>query len=317
MLNELIVSGRKLELGSVSYMEEDAFISLVLDTQGTVSYANPGYYALTGYDSNDVVNAPLFQQGEEHYTSSLLVALKVSRLTGEKWQGEVFLRKKNNEPLWLDITLLPRFDERGDVFAFILVCFDITHHVTIRERLHYRAHNDAFTNTLNRQGYYIRSRKKFRAAQASGSETVVAILDLDNFKTINDELGHASGDEVLRHFTSRVKQCIGDATLLGRLGGDEFALTFIDGVDEHDGELLLQHIIEQTRRPMYLHTIRHQVELSVSIGVASYPKHGTHFASILKAADTALYKVKALGGNDFINYQIVSTADPHSIVGSV
>jgi diguanylate cyclase (GGDEF)-like protein len=105
------------------------------------------------------------------------------------------------------------------VFAFVMLGFDITRHMTIREKLHYRAHNDALTRTLNRQGYFIRSRKKIRAARAHGAHTFVAILDLDNFKNINDDLGHAAGDEVLRCFISRVKNCISHDTLLGRLGG--------------------------------------------------------------------------------------------------
>ena len=104
---------------------------------------------------------------------------------------------------------------------------------------------------------------------------------------------------------------------MGRLGGDEFALTFIEGIDEVDGKKLLQLIVEQTRQPMKLAALDSPVELSVSIGMASYPKHGPNFSSVLKAADTALYKVKAQGGDDFINYQVTGLCEPGGIIGTL
>lgn len=317
MFNEIVVSGRTLEIETVNHMEDNAFVSLVLDTSGRIIYASQFFYQLTGFSHDEVIGQVLFQSEDETTVISLAMAITLAQQTGDNWQGEISQKKKNGERLWLDTRLMPRRDDNGEIFAFILLGFDITRHMTIREKLHFRAHNDALTKTLNRQGYYIRSRKKIRAANARGAQIVVAILDLDNFKTINDELGHAAGDEVLRCFISRVKQCISRTTLLGRLGGDEFALTYIDGVDEPMGRGVLQLIVEATRQPMYLQYLQQTVELSVSIGVASYPEHGPNFSSILKAADTALYRVKASGGDDFINYQVPGINEPGSIINTV
>lgn len=317
MFNEIMVSGRKLEIEAVNYMEDNAFVSLVIDTSGQLIHASPFFYQLTGFSRDEVLGKVLFQSTDETVAISLAMAINIAKKNGDNWQGEISQPKKNGEMLWLDTRLMPRRDENGEIFAFILLGFDITRHMAIREKLHFRAHNDALTKTLNRQGYYIRSRKKIRAANARGAQIVVAILDLDNFKNINDDLGHAAGDEVLRCFISRVKQCISRTTLLGRLGGDEFALTFIDGVDEPAGRGVLQLIVEATRQPMYLHYLQQTVELSVSIGVASYPEHGPNFSSILKAADTALYKVKARGGDDFINYQVPGVNESGGIINSV
>ncbi|XTZ39156.1 GGDEF domain-containing protein [Salmonella enterica] len=317
MFNEIMVSGRKLEIETVNYMEDNAFVSLVLDLSGHTIFASPLFYQLTGFNNDEVIDQVLFQSTDDELSTSLLTAINSARITGENWQGEISQRKKNGEPLWLDTRLMPRRDENGDIFAFILLGFDITRHMAIREKLHFRAHNDALTKTLNRQGYYIRSRKKMRAANARGAEIIVAILDLDNFKNINDDLGHAAGDEVLRCFISRVKQCISRTTLLGRLGGDEFALTFIKGVDEQDGREVLQLIVEAARQPMYLQYLQQTVELSVSIGVACYPADGPNFSSILKAADTALYKVKAQGGDDFIKYQVPGINESGGIINAL
>lgn len=317
MLNEIIVSGRILELETVHSAEDNAFVSLVFDIAGNVIYASHTFYPLIGFDKNEIIGKRLFESANENISSSLDMAIAHINETGENWRGEFHQFKKNGEVLWLDARLAPRKDEKGDIFAWVMIGFDITRHITIREKLHYRAHNDALTKTLNRQGYYIRSRKKIRAANARGAHTVVAILDLDNFKNINDDLGHAAGDEVLRCFISRVKNCISADTLLGRLGGDEFALTFIEGVDETDGKQLLQLIVEQTRQPMKISALAEPVELSVSIGVASYPEHGPNFSSVLKAADTALYKVKAQGGDDFINYQVTGLSEPGGIISTL
>ncbi|AKL10561.1 TPA: sensor domain-containing diguanylate cyclase [Kluyvera intermedia] len=316
MLNEIIVAGRKLELEDVHFMEDNAFVSLVFDTAGRIIFANSYFCQLSGFGSEEITGKVLFRATDEALCSSVLSAINIILLTGETWHGEIYQPKKNGEQLWLDARLTPRKDEHGEVFAFVMLGFDITRHMTIREKLHYRAHNDALTRTLNRQGYFIRSRKKIRAARAHGAHTFVAILDLDNFKIINDDLGHAAGDEVLRCFISRVKNCISQDTLLGRLGGDEFALTFIEGIDEPDGRQLLQHIVEETRQPMTITSQPRPVGLSVSIGVARYPEHGPNFSSVLKAADTALYKVKAQGGDDFINYQVIAVTDPGGIIST-
>lgn len=317
MLNEIIVSGRILELETVHSVEDNAFVSLVFDIGGNVIYASDPFYHLVGFDKHEINDLSLFESANEDLSSSLKTVITHINATGENWRGEFHQQKKNGDVLWLDARLTPRRDEKGDIFAYVMLGFDITRHITIREKLHYRAHNDALTKTLNRQGYYIRSRKKIRAANARGAHTIVAILDLDNFKNINDDLGHAAGDEVLRCFISRVKNCISSDTLLGRLGGDEFALTFIEGIDEVDGKQLLQLIVEQTRQPMKISALAEPVELSVSIGVASYPEHGPNFSSVLKAADTALYKVKAQGGDDFINYQVSGLCEPGGIISTL
>lgn len=317
MLNEIIVAGRRLDVEDVHFMEDNAFVSLVFDTAGHVIYASDHFCQLSGFSSNEITGKFLFQGTRDELSSSVLTAIKSILLTGENWHGEIYQQKKNGEQLWLDARLTPRRDENGEIFAFKMLGFDITRHMTIREKLHYRAHNDALTKTLNRQGYFIHSRKKIHTARIRGTHTIVAILDLDNFKNINDYLGHAAGDEVLRCFISRVKKCISQDTLLGRLGGDEFALTFIEGVDEIDDRDVLQRIIEQARQPMILPSQTQPVRLSVSIGVASYPEHGANFSSVLKAADTALYKVKARGGDAFINYQVTSLSEPGGIISTL
>ena len=309
---------KKLELEDVHFMEENAFVSLVFDTAGRIIFANRYFCQLSGFSSDEIKGKVLFQATDEASSSSVLTAINIILLTGETWHGEIYQPTKNGEQLWIDARLTPRKDEQGEVFAFVMLGFDITRHMTIREKLHYRAHNDALTRTLNRQGYFIRSRKKNpcqpeRMAPTHSWRFLIWITS----KNINDDLGHAAGDEVLRCFISRVKNCISQDTLLGRLGGDEFALTFIEGIDEPDGRQLLQHIVEETRQPMTITSQAQPVGLSVSIGVARYPEHGPNFSSVLKAADTALYKVKAQGGDDFINYQVTGVTEPGGIISTL
>lgn len=160
MFNEIMVSGRKLEIEAVNYMEDNAFVSLVLDTSGQLIHASPFFYQLTGFSRDEVLGKVLFQSTDETVAISLAMAISIAKKTGDNWQGEISQQKKNGEMLWLDTRLMPRRDETGEIFAFILLGFDITRHMAIREKLHFRAHNDALTKTLNRQGYYIRSRKK-------------------------------------------------------------------------------------------------------------------------------------------------------------
>lgn len=304
MLNKIMVSGRKLKISTAHYPPQSAFVYLVLETCGRLIHASEPFYQLTGYSPSEIAAQPLLRVPSENDVPSLSTAINRAKERNDNWQGELPQLTKKGEIIWLDVRLTAQRDEKGEIFAFVVWGVDITRHIALRERLHFRAHNDVLTRILNRQGYYIRSRKKIRSAQAIGAKTVVAVLDLDKFKSINDRLGHAAGDEVLRCFVNRVKQSISHDTVFGRLGGDEFALTYVKGVDDGPEKEVLQAIVEKMHIPVYLRQHQEIVHLSVSIGAAIYPEHGRHFSTVLKAADDALYIAKRRGGNSISHYQV-------------
>lgn len=296
MSNEMMISGRKLDLIALHTMEGNAFMSLILDLHGNIRYANDLYCQCSGYQRAEL-NGTLFNL---HEHTDLLVRWQEENGAGAEGNSRLELRqqRKNGEAFWLDATLVPLRDDRGEIFAFSLICFDVTRQVQIRERLQFRAHNDALTKTLNRQGYYIRSRRMINTAKNNQCPVAIAILDLDGFKKINDELGHAVGDEVLRDFTLRVRECLPDDAVFGRLGGDEFAITFMEKTPGADSEALFQRIIDSVQQPIFIRNLQKTIYPSVSIGYAHYPASGSHFSSVMRAADMALYRVKSQGGNN-------------------
>ncbi|MFS2221806.1 diguanylate cyclase domain-containing protein [Pantoea sp. B65] len=301
MLNEIMISGRKLDLTDIHSVEGNVFMSLILDLHGGIRYANPLYCQCSGYSCEELIGEP-FRLYDDIVLLQKWRDEKITNPEGNQ-RLELRQRKKNGDIFWLDITLVPLRDKQDEIVGFSMICFDVTRQVLIRERLHFRAHNDALTKTLNRQGYYIHSRKIINVAKGLQSLVAVAILDLDGFKKINDELGHAAGDEVLRDFTLRVKSCLPDDAVFGRLGGDEFALTFIEKQQGAESEALFSRIVDQVNKPILIRNIEKTIFPSVSIGYAHYPRDGTHFSSVMRAADMALYRVKSLGGNNSFYYK--------------
>jgi diguanylate cyclase (GGDEF)-like protein len=134
-------------------------------------------------------------------------------------------------------------------------------------------------------------------AQRSGRLVAVLFIDLDRFKLINDSLGHAEGDELLKGVASRLQSCVRRSDTLARLGGDEFTILLPDLSDPEDAALISQKVIDELRRPL---TVGGQeVRATASIGIALYPNDGSEAESLVKHADIAMYHVKTAGKNAY------------------
>ena len=178
---------------------------------------------------------------------------------------------------------------------------DITKVKLNREKLEYLANHDPVTNLPNRLLFNDRLRRMMVNAGRSHSVVVVALIDLDNFKLINDTFGHNRGDELLQTVAQRMQSCLRESDTVARLGGDEFVL-LLSG--ENRGEavsLAVQRVLKAVARPWQFDT--QELSVSCSIGVSIFPRDGRDVQTLLKNADAAMYKAKELGKN---NYQFYS-----------
>lgn len=151
---------------------------------------------------------------------------------------------------------------------------------------------DPLTGLANRRLLYQRGQDELAAAQAIGKPLSLLYLDLDRFKSINDALGHDVGDELLCKVTERLSQCVRPGDTLARLGGDEFAL-LLPQSHEAEAKEVAQRLIEALGQSFRMG--EHRLNVGVSVGIASYPEHGNTLGELLQAADTAMYRAKALG----------------------
>jgi diguanylate cyclase (GGDEF)-like protein len=165
-------------------------------------------------------------------------------------------------------------------------------------QLRHLAEHDPLTNLPNRRQLFQRLNEMLEAAGPSGStasHVAVLFLDLDNFKTINDTLGHEFGDHVLAEIGERLRGIAGATGLIARLGGDEFTLVFPYAGDAGEVVRRAEHLVGGFQRPLLID--RREVSVGVSCGVATFPEHGRDATSLLRAADVALFRAKELGRN--------------------
>ncbi|MDZ7870667.1 MAG: GGDEF domain-containing protein [Rheinheimera sp.] len=165
------------------------------------------------------------------------------------------------------------------------------------ERLRQQSQLDFLTQTPTRLLLNDRATQAFRQATRQHSEVLIAFIDIDHFKQINDSFGHSTGDQVLVQLAARLQQCLRLSDTVCRYGGDEFVLLLPLTHEPRDVQLLVNKLLQCASVPM---TISQQVIVpQISIGVAIYPLHGQTLANLIDKADQAMYAAKADGGRHF------------------
>jgi diguanylate cyclase (GGDEF)-like protein len=157
------------------------------------------------------------------------------------------------------------------------------------------ATRDGLTSLANRELFHDRLTRALAAARRNGQRMAVLFLDLDNFKLVNDSLGHAAGDRLLQTVASIISSCLRESDTAARLGGDEFGVLLTHLGEEIDADRIAQKILAAIGRPISIH--RRSVYCSVSIGIATVPGNGDEADDLLRKADTAMYHAKARGRN--------------------
>lgn len=177
---------------------------------------------------------------------------------------------------------------------------DITKRKQAEERLHYLANFDPLTRLPNRTLFSDRLSQALQRASWHKRSVAVLFLDLDRFKNINDTLGHALGDLVLKNVSERLTACVREGDTVARLGGDEFVLVLDNLAQEEDTRLIAHKILSTLSSPFNVEG--HEFFVTTSIGIALYPNDGDTYESLIKNADTAMYRAKEKGKNNYQHY---------------
>ncbi len=169
------------------------------------------------------------------------------------------------------------------------------------EQLYYQANYDALTSLPNRLYFKDQLARRYAQAQREPQPFALLFIDLDHFKTINDSLGHAAGDEVLRQTAERLKQCVRETDTVTRLGGDEFTIILSHIRATRDPESVAEHVLQSMAAPFIIAGNEHF--LNASIGIALYPEDGRSAEELLRNADTAMYRAKEGGRGRFVYFE--------------
>lgn len=169
------------------------------------------------------------------------------------------------------------------------------------EQLYYQANYDALTSLPNRLYFKDQLARRLAQGQREPQPFALLFIDLDHFKTINDTLGHAAGDDVLRETAERLKRCVRETDTVTRLGGDEFTIILSQIRSMRDPESVAEHVIAALAQPFVLEGSERF--LSACIGIALYPADGTTADELLRNADTAMYRAKAEGPGRYVYFE--------------
>jgi diguanylate cyclase (GGDEF)-like protein/PAS domain S-box-containing protein len=205
--------------------------------------------------------------------------------------------RKDGSVFWAHRTVSLARDEAGRPKYFIRVIEDISARKHAEEELLHLAHYDTLTNLPNRALF--RDRLMQALAQARRNHGILAMmfLDLDRFKMVNDSLGHAMGDLLLKQVAHRLTACVRAADTVGRLSGDEFGIILSDLHGVSEANLVAEKIVQSFSKPFRLDA--HDRYVTTSIGISVYPMDGQEEDALIKAADTAMYRAKQTGRNNF------------------
>jgi diguanylate cyclase (GGDEF)-like protein/PAS domain S-box-containing protein len=201
------------------------------------------------------------------------------------------------EPRWLSISGKPIFDEAGRFAGYHGVGSDITERVRSAEQLRHLAHHDVLTGLPNRRLFVDRMEQAIARARRSGVRVGLMLLDLDEFKAINDSQGHSVGDQVLIGVAQRLKNGLRESDTVARLGGDEFVILLADTGQLRDVARIAAKAIESVCEPLPVGTGRYRI--GASVGIALFPDHADSAERLMQEADIAMYEAKRAGGSNY------------------
>ncbi|MDO9227864.1 MAG: EAL domain-containing protein [Pseudomonadota bacterium] len=273
---------------------------MITDAAGRIIAVNRSFSEITGYAEDQVVGqtGAFLKSGrhDEQFYASMWSAIRENG----RWQGEIWNRRKNGDvfPEWLNISMVK--DERGQIAQYVGVFSDISAMKESESRLDHLAHHDPLTSLPNR--LLLNARMEHALARAHRGNTLLAVLflDLDHFKNINDTLGHPIGDLLLQEVAQRLVQCVREEDTVARLGGDEFTILLEELDDSRFASSVAQKIIAVLAERFMLQG--HEVFVTCSVGISIYPGDGGDITSLFKNADSALYRAKEQGRNNYQYY---------------
>lgn len=288
-----IIEDRNRLLASVFENAQEGVV--ILDVEGNVCEANPEFCGLSGCSQEQLLNQSLSSIiAWEHLEFSEVLQ---SALEGKPCYGRVVLSrgsKREREVVYWGSLSVSR-DERGRATNLIAMFSDISQIEQTQQRLHRQALHDNLTGLPNRRFFSQKIKEMIDVSRTTDSQFGVCFLDLDDFKVVNDTLGHDAGDQLLIEVSERIKSCIFRDCFLSRFGGDEFALL----IPENDGDRRISAVGERVVRALNepFDIGEHRVYIGVSIGKTMYPGDATDVTQLLRHADMAMYQAKDEGKN--------------------
>ncbi|HVY23579.1 MAG TPA: EAL domain-containing protein [Steroidobacteraceae bacterium] len=281
----------KINSSALQHLSEGVVIT---DANLRVITVNKAYTAITGFEPEEVLGLQLGTviTGEDDPDMHATITRTVALAGG--WLSELICRRKDAGQFPAIFSISPVRDEQGNVEHYTAVLTDLSSLRDVEQRIEYLSAHDVLTGLPNRSALETQLRT---AISGSPSSNLIALLfiELDRFKSINDTLGHRTGDAVIRAVSERLNQCKQADDYLSRIGGDEFVLVRIDANSTDEVLTYAENIRNALERPFLVGT--RELFITASIGISCFPRDGTDVESLIRTADAAVYQAKERGRN--------------------
>jgi diguanylate cyclase (GGDEF)-like protein/PAS domain S-box-containing protein len=261
-----------------------------------IEYVNPAFERITGYTLAEVLGRdPRFMAApglDANERAQVRAAINERRAVNVVFRNQ----RKNGELFWNDLSITPVLDENDKITHFIGVLIDVT---AVKERtahLEHEVNHDALTGLANRNLLWDRLGHALHLAQRSKSRVATVLIDLNNFKTINDSFGHEAGDMVLKVVAKRLLASVRDSDTVARLSGDEFVMVLVNQPSLRFTLRMIERVRDTLTMPVSFNG--REIPVGASLGVAVYPHDGATVTELVRAADLAMYHAKSTGRNE-------------------
>ena len=270
-------------------VEQSASAFILLNRDGMVEYVNPSFTAITQYSADEVQGRQLADLPALENLSDLLFNTDSGLAEQNSWQGEFKSRRKNLEPYWSQFSISKVHADDGTLTHYIGIYEDITETKQSQQRIERLAYSDNLTGLGNRYAFIRALEQRFSNGTAPVS---LLLVDIDNFKRINDTLGHQTGDKLLVSLAKRLRNSFSGEGTLARFASNEFAI-LLDNCQSQRGQEIAHQVLETLDKPLFVDN--QLIIISGSVGLASSPEHGADPQTLMKHAGLALHKAKANG----------------------
>ena len=307
VLNNEITERKKVESDLLlhrTFFEQSTDAMFIADDKTRFTYVNPAFSEITGYASEEVIgNEAGLLHSEKHDAKFYKSIWRKIKKHGY-WHGEVWERRKGKENFPALQTINTIRNENGETH-YVSIFKDITRLKEAENELWKLAHFDQLTNLANRKLLEERINQAISESYRNKRVGSLIFLDLDNFKHINDSLGHNDGDHMLKEIASRLEAVFRCEDTVARLGGDEYVVLIPDLANDDEGAThattaVIQKLFDTLQEPFSVK--RYELHITTSIGIALFPTDGDTPQKLLRQADTAMYIAKNEGKNTFSFY---------------
>lgn len=284
---------------SSAVMNSGAMIAIA-DTAGKIEYVNERFCVITGFRRDEVVGRPLNTLLHQASCHSHEADTPLLSDIAASWEGEVLCERKLGAPFCSAVTASRVLDQDHKTSHFVVSGIDISELKAANQRMEQLALFDSLTGLANRRLFLDRLEQALNTAKRTHNRVGLLFLDLDQFKRINDTLGHDAGDLLLLTVADRLKSCVRGQDTVARLGGDEFTVLLTGITNAKDVSGIAKNILRTLKLPIKLQN--QEIIVSTSIGITLSPDDSTQADTLMKNADLALYRAKDKGRDQFHFY---------------